>query len=237
MVCGSAMNHHARQPASGRAAFTLIELLTVISIIAILAALVYAATGSARKAGDRTKCLANLRSVGGAIGTFIADHEGQLPGPLWANQSCWYNEKDSATLGNQLAPYLGLTLDYEKRKMDVMVCPSWQRGAPYRDDESFVMNTEVTVNGTVLNPWGDADLGEADPGTDPSSPAVPKVLLRLSDAPLSRVWAMQDLDAKLGTPKKKPPGIAANPVHGDKRNALFFDFHVESVALDYKPLY
>ena len=236
IVPAPAMNFHGRQKIPRRAAFTLIELLTVISIIAILAGLLYAAVAPARKSGDRTKCLANLRQVGAAIGTFIADHEGQLPGPLWANQSCWYSEKDTATLGNQLAAYMGLTLDFEKRKMDVMVCPSWQRGAPYRDDESFLLNMEVTVNGAVVNPWGDADLGETDPGTDPSSPAVPKVLARLSDAPLSRVWAMQDFDLQ-SIAKKKPPGIAAMPVHGDKRNALFFDFHVESVALDYKPIY
>ncbi|MCX6982567.1 MAG: prepilin-type N-terminal cleavage/methylation domain-containing protein [Verrucomicrobia bacterium] len=225
------MTQHARQPVPRKAAFTLIELLAVISIIAILAALLFAATGPARKAGDLTKCLANLRQIGAAIGTFIADHEGQLPGPLRANQSCWYNKADPATLGHQLASYLGVTLDYEKRRMDVMVCPAWQRGAPYKDDESFLLNTEVTVNGIVINPWGDADLGE-----NPSSPAVPKVLVSLSDVPLSRIWAIQDFDMQ-SIAKKKPPGIAAKPVHGDKRNALFFDLHVESVALDYKPLY
>ena len=233
----SAMKHHGRQPVSGKSAFTLIELLVVISIIAILAGLTFKAIGSSQKAANRTKCLANLRQVAGAIGTFVADHEGQLPGPLWANQSCWYNEKDSGTLGHHLASYLGLTLDYEKRKMDVMVCPSWLRGGPYKDDESFLLNMEVTLNGAVINPWGDADLGDSDPGTDPSSPAVPKVLARLSDAPLSRVWAMQDLDATLNTTKKKPPGIVAKPVHDDKRNALFFDFHVESVPLNYNPIY
>ncbi len=230
------MNHHGRHRIPRGAAFTLIELLVVISIIAILAGLAFKAIGSSYKSADRTKCLANLRQIGGAIGTFIADHEGRLPGPLWANQSCWYNEKDPSTLGHQLAPYLGATLDYEKRKMDVLVCPAWQRGSPYRDDESFLLNMEVTVNGAVINPWGDADLGETDPGTDPSSPAVPKVMARLADAPLARVWAMQDFDLQ-STAKKKPPGIPAKPVHGDKRNALFFDFHVESVPLDYKPFY
>jgi prepilin-type N-terminal cleavage/methylation domain-containing protein/prepilin-type processing-associated H-X9-DG protein len=227
------MTQHARQPVPRKAAFTLIELLAVISIIAILAALLFAATGPARKAGDRTKCLANLRQIGAAISTFIADHEGQLPGPLRANQSCWCNKADPATLGHQLASYLGVTLDYEKRRMDVMVCPAWQRGA-YKDDESFLpflLNTEVMVNGSVINPWGDADLSET-----PSSPAaVPKVLVSLSDVPLSRIWAIQDFDMQ-SIAIKKPPGIAAKPVHGDKRNALFFDFHVESVALDYRPL-
>jgi prepilin-type processing-associated H-X9-DG protein len=191
-------------------------------------------TSSVMKSANRTKCLSNLRSVGRAIGTFLGEHEGVLPGPLWTAQSCWYNERDPGTLGNQLAGYMGMPLDYEKRKMDAFVCPAWQKGAPYRDDESFLLNTEVVVNGDTINPWGDADLAEEDAGTDPSSPAAPKVLARLSDAPLSRIWAMQDLDAQSVT-KKKPQGIAPKPVHGDKRNALFFDFHVESIPLNYQP--
>jgi prepilin-type processing-associated H-X9-DG protein len=89
------------------------------------------------------------------------------------------------------------------------------------------------VDGDTLNPWGDADLSEEEAGTDPASPGVPKVLARMSGAPLSRVWAVQDLD-KQCVVKKKLPGIPAKPVHGDKRNALFFDFHVESIPLDYR---
>ena len=229
-----AMNQQDRQPLPGRAGFTLIELLVVITIIAILAGLALAVSGSVRKSADRTKCLANLRNIGHAIGTYAGENEGYLPGPLWESQSCWYNERDTGTLGYYLAGYMGLPIDYEKRRMDVFVCPSWQRGAPYRNDESFLLNMAVVVNGDTVNPWGDADLSENDASTDPGSPAVPKVLARLSDAPLPRIWAMQDLDAQ-SVVKKKLPGIAPKPVHGDKRNALFFDFHVESIPLNYQP--
>jgi prepilin-type processing-associated H-X9-DG protein len=90
------------------------------------------------------------------------------------------------------------------------------------------------VNGTTLNPWGDADIDADETSSDPTAPGEPKLLARLSDLPLSRIWAIQDLDLKSPTPRV-PRGIAPKPVHGDKRNALFFDFHVESVPLDYKP--
>jgi prepilin-type N-terminal cleavage/methylation domain-containing protein/prepilin-type processing-associated H-X9-DG protein len=228
------MNHQRRQPAPGLAAFTLIEVLVVIAIIAILAGITLAVTTSILKSADRTKCLSNLRNIGGAISAYVGEHEGYLPGPLWELQSCWYNEKDPGTLGNRLAPYMGLPLDYEKRRMDVFVCPAWQKGAPYADDESFNLNTAVVVGGETINPWGDADIPEEDAGTNPNSPGVPKMLVRLSDAPLSRIWALQDLD-KESVVKKKLPGIAKKPVHGDKRNALFLDFHVESIPLNYKP--
>jgi len=227
------MNHHFRQPVSVRAAFTLIELLVVIAIIAILAGLALAVSGLVQKSLDRTKCLSNLRNIGSAIGTYVSEHDGVLPGPLWTMQSCWYKVTDPATLGNELAPYMGLPLDYEKRRMDVLVCPAWQRGAPYRSDESFLMNTQVVVNGATINPWGDATLAD-DTNSDPTFPGAPKVLSGLSEAPLSRIWAMQDLDAQ-SVANNIPPGIAAKPVHGDKRNALFLDFHVESIPLNYQP--
>jgi len=226
------MNHTMSQRIS-RAAFTLIELLVVIAIIVVLAALTFAVSGTVRKTTDRTKCLANLRSVGRAISGYTGDKEGVLPGPLWTTQSCWYKGSDLATLGAILAPYLGAPLDWEKRRMEVLVCPAWQRGAPYQEDFSFVMNTEVVVDGTTINPWGDADIDADETASDPTAPGVPKLLARLSDLRLSRVWAIQDLDAQSPV-RKVPRGIAPKPVHGDKRNALFFDFHVESIPLDYK---
>ena len=184
---------------------------------------------------DRTKCLANLRSLGGAISAHVADHEGMLPGPMWTWQSCWYYDKDAGAIGHRLAAYLGARSSDTPVKLDVLVCPAWQRGAPYQQDQSLLMNTEVVVNGTAINPWGDADIAyENDfvPSADPLAPDMQKRMSYLSDVPLSRVWAIQDLDAKSPV-KKVPHGIALKPVHGDRRNALFFDWHVESVPLNY----
>ena len=138
------------------------------------------------------------------------------------------------TIGTKLAPYLGGIPTTEMEKMAVLVCPAWQRGAPYEQDESYLLNTEVVVDGVTLNPWGDADVDEDETASDPTAPGEPKLLARFSDLPLSRIWAVQDLDSKSPV-RKVPGGIAVKPVHGDKRNALFFDFHAESVPLNYQP--
>jgi len=62
-----------------RLGFTLVELLVVITIIAVLAALLLPALSSARERGRRASCLNNQRQI--YIGTvaFASDHDGLLP--------------------------------------------------------------------------------------------------------------------------------------------------------------
>jgi prepilin-type processing-associated H-X9-DG protein/prepilin-type N-terminal cleavage/methylation domain-containing protein len=62
-----------------RVAFTLVELLVVISIIAILAALMLPTISRAGGAARATKCLSNLKQLGAATFAYLADHDGLLP--------------------------------------------------------------------------------------------------------------------------------------------------------------
>jgi prepilin-type N-terminal cleavage/methylation domain-containing protein/prepilin-type processing-associated H-X9-DG protein len=63
--------------------FTLVELLVVITIIAILMALVVPTISSARQKANTTKCLAQLREWGGAVSAFQGDNEGVFPTTNW----------------------------------------------------------------------------------------------------------------------------------------------------------
>lgn len=59
--------------------FSLIELLVVISIIAVLAGLLLPALGAARTAARTTRCLANLQQLNVGTHAYAADHRETLP--------------------------------------------------------------------------------------------------------------------------------------------------------------
>jgi prepilin-type N-terminal cleavage/methylation domain-containing protein/prepilin-type processing-associated H-X9-DG protein len=62
-----------------RSAFTLIELLTVIAIIGILAAIIIPTVGKVRQSAKSAQCLSNLRQMGMGFNLFAAENKGRLP--------------------------------------------------------------------------------------------------------------------------------------------------------------
>lgn len=70
---------HRHSSSARRGGFTLVELLTVISVIALLAALLIPCLAAAANAGRRTACLSNLRQIGLAVQSYAADFEGRIP--------------------------------------------------------------------------------------------------------------------------------------------------------------
>jgi prepilin-type N-terminal cleavage/methylation domain-containing protein/prepilin-type processing-associated H-X9-DG protein len=202
--------------------FTLIELLVVIAIIAVLAGLLFPAFGRMQVLTDRAKCASNLRQVGAAINAYVGEHDGYLPGPLWTWQNPWYKPDDYGGLGYHLAKYLKLNLIAgESQRADVLMCPAWQRGAPYSENDKFVqyvMNThpgETCKGGCpdtpnpnnpkegCIDPWGDALIRykNDNPDDNPFAGDKPQPLASLpsknndgNSISASTIWAMQDYD-------------------------------------------
>jgi len=65
-----------------RGAFTLVEMLVVVTIIAILASITTKAVNSAKEKARQTDCMSNLRQLGTALVTYRADNRGRNPGWL-----------------------------------------------------------------------------------------------------------------------------------------------------------
>ncbi len=64
--------------ANVRSAFTLVELLVVVSILALLIAILLPSLKRAREQGKQTKCLAHMRATGQAGFVFATDHANHI---------------------------------------------------------------------------------------------------------------------------------------------------------------
>ena len=62
-----------------RSGFTLVELLTVIAIISILAALLFPALGKVKASAKKSACLNNLHQIGIAVNTYVTGYDDYLP--------------------------------------------------------------------------------------------------------------------------------------------------------------
>lgn len=72
-------------------AFTLIELLAVISITAVLAALLFPVVTGAQDKGREAACISNLRELAGACVLFSVDNDGKFPYTSESGGSAWHS--------------------------------------------------------------------------------------------------------------------------------------------------
>ncbi|MBN1521279.1 MAG: type II secretion system protein [Candidatus Aureabacteria bacterium] len=68
--------------------FTMIEMLVVLSIIVILAALITPATHLAKEKARKTQCINNLKQISVALNMFANEHGGDFP-PDGAVPNTW----------------------------------------------------------------------------------------------------------------------------------------------------
>ena len=64
-----------------RHAFTLIELLMVISIIALLISILLAALQRAKRQARLLYCMSNLKQIGVGMAGYVSENNGHYPNP------------------------------------------------------------------------------------------------------------------------------------------------------------
>ena len=116
------------------AAFTLVELLVVVSIIAVLIGLLLPAVQASRAAARRTQCASNLRQVGLAMGQFCDAHRGQFPDTSH-NQS-----------GDVEQSWIYTVAPFMESVDAIRICPDDRKAADRLDQKltSYVMNAYLT---------------------------------------------------------------------------------------------
>jgi prepilin-type N-terminal cleavage/methylation domain-containing protein/prepilin-type processing-associated H-X9-DG protein len=231
--------------------FTLVELLTVIAIIAILAALLLPALGLARARALRIECVSNLRQISIAIQMYADDSDDSLPGPLLIGIASGYDLNTGANsayphLGNYLWSYLGLpnptVVGTNELVSPVLTCPAQMRiksvRVPDGEQINFVSRNALrflagtrTIDNTS-RPFGYPNNTLPPVAGAPFKPMHLSWLAAITNN-YSGTFALRDTDQQLEGTSNPPwwhPWISHSAVHGsDIRNVAFFDWHVESV--------
>lgn len=99
----------------GCRAFTLIELLTVIAIISILAAILFPVFASVREKARQTQCLSNLNQLGSAITLYTQDNDETYPLSI---------RLASNIDGSACIEYLYTEIVPYNKSSGIMICPS-----------------------------------------------------------------------------------------------------------------
>ena len=138
-----------------RAAFTLIELLAVISIIAVLIGITLPSLGRAREAARSVKCKANLRSIGLGLQMYLdAESGGVLPyvRPFHGSEPGGGNDKSLLEL---LEAYLDAAVPIRGEGEELFVV---DKDSPYRCPSDRV-GTDAKTGFAPL--WGTAGVSYA----------------------------------------------------------------------------
>ncbi len=99
-----------------RANFTLVEMLVVVMIIGILAALLLPALQKALATARQSLCLNNQRQIGVAYDMYVSDWQGLLPPPNMQQMSQWHFDNGlEKTFPHFLGQYSG-NMDFFAQK-------------------------------------------------------------------------------------------------------------------------
>lgn len=230
---------------SRTAAFTLVELLTVIAIIGVLAAIIIPVVGKVRMSANKSTCATNLRQIGVAMGTYSADNRDGLPGydlitDDWttsyglnrgAGATYWMkSSKATRDLCSHLGTYLAVntTAGSGTGTVPSFICPSAAA-------EQTTVGTSYYISTSVR--MSDGTLRRAIGYNNAANTAEKRSVKRAQIASPAKAVALFDADNEFLPllSQAAVSGAPASAVHGETRNVLYFDGHVASVNKDTNP--
>lgn len=201
-----------------RRAFTLVELLVAIAIMAILGGVVLSALPGLRQRADQADALAKIRTMGSAVLNYPADHDGRLP-PLWPGQVLEYTEGRGGRIVTECAEYLGIDPGGGSYLVAPLMPRAYARLTEPQDKKAmrvYVMNTALTNNGNVIKPFGSIATGGKPPTNNKSIAAL---------ASAGGLWMMSTADQMQANVAGASwqNNAPARPPLGNKRAIFRFD--------------
>jgi prepilin-type N-terminal cleavage/methylation domain-containing protein/prepilin-type processing-associated H-X9-DG protein len=228
-------------------AFTLIELLIVIAIIAILASILFPVFARARENARRSSCQSNLKQIGLGLLQYVQDYDEVLPSTAYGNSSgspeTYYRWQDA------IYPYV--------KSEQIFWCPSDGTAstnkrykvlsAPTGAQKNATNNGSYALNGFYYN----SGLGPASYLDEYESPGGVITTRKVSviSVPAETVWTtevygnvfsikIKDSQDILKEYNNTYPYLSRNGSDGtaarhlETTNVLWCDGHVKAVQLD-----
>jgi len=217
-----------------KAAFSLVELLVVVAIIAILAAILFPVFARARENARRSSCQSNLRQIGLGALQYTQDYDETLFRSFYGSATADSDATTNYKWMDAIFPYV--------KNEQVFVCPSDSTITyHFRDGKNY---GSYGLNG-AYNVVGDAY-------TPPRSSANSLVSWSQIGVPSETVWMADNANAPSptnpggsqafywATPASNPAISNSHPKqlqniierHLDTTNVLFCDGHVKAFKLD-----
>ena len=205
--------------------FTLVELLVVVSIIGLLAALAVPATQKAFASGRTGKATGNLRQIGVLLNTYASENNNFLP-PLirWNDiDGTWWQRVLSDSAGLPVKPEMP---NLGKRLVEAFYDPILIKGShPYGDfggNQAIIQDYNPWVPGSDVNAKGISlgAIGLLSKKVVVASAEIP------SGVPCKGSWYFQSEWISQGS---SFGGAKPSARHGGKALCLFADGHVEAL--------
>jgi prepilin-type N-terminal cleavage/methylation domain-containing protein/prepilin-type processing-associated H-X9-DG protein len=231
-----------------RSAFTLIELLTVIAIIGILAAILIPVVGAVRENARAAACVSNMRQIGTGILLYAEDHQGYAPPaqkPPGTAFDTWH-AYIAPYVGFEGNPSQGIHWRAASQEVTIFHCPSsYREPMGYRGvlaDRittgalwwSYGLNTQVTVVQMGVS-YTQAERG------DPQMGAGFGLNMALLQTPSQTAAVVETTDYRARHNRTVTGNFGLAP-HGGATNILFFDNSVrrysaaEMIAMEPEPV-